>query len=159
MQSTPLPVQKVENVLDYMQDKRVSFRDLLFHILDGENPRCSSYRRWVFDNLESILARIDQHKRGRKILGIWALSLMCKIIDREMRKVKKAFTMKTTEITPDFVEAWSFSSLRNVVEEEAPTLCKLLCAGAQTARVRKKGKKDPMVVCSPPRLATPSIPY
>ena len=157
MQSTPLLAQKVESVLDYMQDKHVSFKDLLFHILDGKNPR-RSYRRWVFDDPESILTRIDQRKRGRKILGIWALNLMYKIVDHEMRKVKKAFTMKTAEITPDFVEAWSFSSLRNVIEE-APTLCKLLSTGAQATRVRKKGKKDPMVVCSPPRLATPSIPY
>jgi len=156
MQPTASLTQKVENILDYMQEKRVSLKDLLSYILDGQSPRCSSYRRRVFDELESTLARIDRHKRGREILRKWTLSLACKTVDREMRKVKGAFTMKTTEITPDFVEAWSFSGLQNVVKEKAPTLCELLCAGVQTGRARNKGKKDPMVVSIIPRHSFPS---
>ena len=147
MQSNTLITQKVESVLDLMQGKRVSFRDLLMHVLDGKSSRCSSYRRRLFDDLELMLSRIDQHKRGREILRTWALSLSCKIIDHEMRKVKRAFTMRTSKITPDFVEAWSFSGLRSTVEEKAPILCELLCAGVQTRHTRKKGKKDPMIVC------------
>ena len=64
--------------------------------------------------------------------------------------------MKTTDITPDFVEAWSFSGLQNVVKEKAPTLCELLQAGIQTTRARNKGKKDPMAVCIAP-LVLPLI--
>jgi len=156
MQSTASLTPKVENVLDYMQEKRVSFKDLLSYILDGQNPRCSSYRHRVFDDLESTLSKIDRHKRGREILRKWALSLACKIVDREMQKVKRAFTMKTTEITPDFVKAWSFSGLQNVVKEKAPTLCELLCAGVQTGRARNKAKKDPMVICILPHRSFPS---
>jgi len=96
--------------------------DLLVYILDGQSPRCSSYGRRVFVNLESTLTRIARHKRGRDILNKWVLSLLCRIVDREMRKVKRAFTMKTNEITPEFVGAWSFSGLQNVIEERAPIL-------------------------------------
>jgi len=155
MQSNPSIARKVEDVLDFMQDKRVSFVDLLTYILDGQSTRCSSYRRRVFDNLESTLTRIDRHKRGRDILNKWALSLLCRIVDREMRKVKRAFTMKTNEITPEFVEAWSFSGLQNVIEERAPILCELLCACVQTRHTRKKAKKDPMVVCTLPCCSYP----
>ena len=155
MESTSLPTQRVEKVLDFMQDKRVSFMDLLIYILDGKGPRCSSYRRRVFDDLESTLARIDQHRRGRVILRKWALGLSCKIVDCEMRKVKRAFTMKTSEITPEFVEAWSFSGLQSVIEVKAPTLCELLRAGVQTKHARKKGKKDPMTVCTFPNYPFP----
>jgi len=155
MQSNPSITRKVENVLNFMQDKRVSFMDLLTYILDGQSSCCSSYRRRVFDDLESTLARIDRYKRGRDILNKWALNLLCRIVDREMRKVKRAFTMKTNEITPEFVEAWSFSGLQSVIEERAPVLCKLLCACVQTRHARKKAKKDPMVVCTLHRCSYP----
>lgn len=156
MQSAPITVQKIEKVLSYMQDNRVAFVDVLSYIIDTQSSRCASYRRRVFDDLESILGRIDRRKRGREILRKWTLSSMSKVVDREMRKVKSAFTMKTTEITPDFVEAWSFTSLRNVVKEKAPTLCELLCVGVQTTRARNKRKKDPMVVCAVPRSSSPT---
>jgi hypothetical protein len=148
MQSAPSSIQKIDRVLDYMQTNRVTLKDLLFHVVDNQGHRCTAYRRRVFDDLESILTRIDRYKRGRGILRKWALALMCKTIDREMRKVKKAFTMKTAEITPDFVEGWSFSGLQGVAEENAPTLFELLRAGVQTTRARNKGQKDPMVVSS-----------
>jgi hypothetical protein len=86
-----------------------------------------------------IDTRVDQHKRGRDILKKWTLSLFCKVVDRETRKVKKAFTMKTSEIAPEFVEAWSLSGLQGVVEEESLVLCELLYTGVQTRRARKKG--------------------
>jgi len=35
IQSTASLTQKVESVLDYMQDKRVTFKDLLSYILGG----------------------------------------------------------------------------------------------------------------------------
>ena len=146
MQSTTFSSQKVENVLDYMKTKHVAFGDVLFYVLDGQSPRCASYRRWVFDDLESTLAQIDQYKRGREILRNWSLNLVCKVVDREMRKVKKVFAMNTREITPEFVEAWSFSGFRDAIKANAPTLCEVLLAGVQTARARNEGKKDPMVV-------------
>ena len=118
--------------------------------MDDQGRRCTAYRRWVFDGLESILTRIDRHKRG--ILRMWALTLMCKAIDREMCKVKKAFTMKTAEVTPDFVEGWSFFGLQGVAEENAPTLCELLRVGVQTTHARNKGQRDRMVV-------SPVLPY
>jgi hypothetical protein len=126
MQSNDSLAQKVERVLNFMQETRLSLMDLLTYILDGKGPRCSPYRRRVFDDLELTLSRIDRHKRGREILRRWALGLSCRVIDREMRKVKRAFTMKTGETTPDSAEAWSFYGLRNVVEEKAPVLCELL---------------------------------
>ena len=128
---------------------------LLMYVLDSQNPRCSSYRRWVFDDLDSTLSKIDQHKKGQDALRTWAVNLVCKVVDREMQGVKRAFTMKTTEITPDFVEVWSFSTHQNVVEEKAPTLCNLLHACVQMRQVRNKGKKDPMVVRTFPRYSFP----
>ena len=147
MQSTPLSTQKIEDVLDYMKHKHVAFKDVLSYILDDRSSRCSSYRRWMFDDLESILTRIDRYKKGRNTLRSWSLSSTCKIVDREMRKVKQAFAMNTKEITPEFVEAWSFPGFQRAIKEKAPTLCEVLLAGVQTARARNEGKKDPMVVC------------
>lgn len=112
--ASPL-TQKVEDVLGYIQNNHVTFKDLLSHVLVGQTPRCASYRRWFFADLESILTQIDKCKKGREILRRWTLDLVCEIVDREMRKVTKAFTIKTTAITPGFVEAWSFSSLQSVV--------------------------------------------
>ena len=147
MQSTHLSTQKIEDVLDYTKKKHVAFKDILSYILDDRSSRCSSYRRWMFDDLESILSRIDRYKKGRNTLRAWSLSSMCKIVDWEMRKVKQAFAMNTKEITPEFVEARSFPSFRRSIKEKAPTLCEVLLAGVQTARARNEGKKDPMVVC------------
>ena len=60
MESTSLLARRFEDVLSFMQDKHVSFMDLLTYILDGGGPCRSSYRRRVhFDNLESTLTRID----------------------------------------------------------------------------------------------------
>ena len=60
MKFTSLFARRVEDVLSFMQDKHVSFMDLLTYILDGGGPCRSSYRRRVhFDNLESTLTRID----------------------------------------------------------------------------------------------------
>ena len=146
MQSTSFPAQKIENVLDYMRDMRVPFKDILSYILNEQSDRCKSLRRWIFDDLESTLARIYQYKKGRRILRLWSLDLVCRVVDQEMRKVKKAFTMNTKDITPEFVEAWSFSGFQMVIKENAPTLCEVLLAGIQTARARNEGKKDPMLV-------------
>ena len=157
MQSTGSPSQKIEEILNHMQKDRVSFVDVLSYILDNDSSRCASYRRRVFDTLESTLTKVNQHKRGREILRRWTLTSMCDSVDREMQKLKRAFTMKTTDITPDFVEAWSFSGLRNIVEEKAPTLCELLHAGIQTPRAKEKGKKDPMAVRSRRFLLIPSL--
>jgi hypothetical protein len=109
MEPTPLLAQKVERVLDCMRDKRVSLTDFLSYVLDTQSPRCASYRRWLFDGLESTLDKVDEHRRGREILRKWSLSLTSRVINREMQKIRIAFTMKTAEITPDFVETWSFS--------------------------------------------------
>ena len=59
MQSAPITVQKIKKVLSYMQDNRVAFVDVLSYIIDTQSSRCASYRRRVFDDLESILGRID----------------------------------------------------------------------------------------------------
>ena len=88
MQSTHLSTQKIEDVLDYTKKKHVAFKDILSYILDDRSSRCSSYLRWMFDDLESILSRIDRYKKGRNTLRAWSLSSMCKIVDWEMRKVK-----------------------------------------------------------------------
>lgn len=85
-----------------------------------------AYRRRIFDDLESTLAMIDRHKRGRDLLRKWTLGLACKVVDREMRKVKTSLTTKATEVTPDFIEAWLFSGFQNVVKENVPVLCELL---------------------------------
>ena len=99
MQSTPSSTRKIKGVLDYMQTNRVTLKDVLFHVTDDQGHRCTAYRRWVFNGLELILTWIDRYKRGRGILRKWVLAFMCKVIDREMREVKNAFTMKTAEIT------------------------------------------------------------
>ena len=148
MESTPFPTKKVYDVLDLMRDTRVSFMDVLSCVMNDETPRCAAYRRRVLGDLELIFTWVSRYKSGRATLKKWALDLMCKVVDQEMRKTKQAFTMKTTEITTDFVEAWSFSGLQNTVKENAPTLCELLYAGVQTKRARSKGKKDPMAVCA-----------
>ena len=150
MQSTGFPTHKVEKILKDMKDKHIAFKDILSYVLDSRNPSCASYRRWMFDDLESILARIDQYKRGREILRTWSVSFVCKLVDREMHKVKKALTMKTSEITPVFVEAWSFPTFQDVIGRNAPTLCQVLLAGVQTARAKNERKKDPTVVCAFP---------
>jgi hypothetical protein len=139
MQSNSLLAQRVENVLDFMQDKRIFFMDLLIHILDGRGPRCSPYRRHVFDNLESTLTRIDQHKRGRDILKKWALSLFCKV-DREMRKVKRAFTMKTSEITPELVEASGRFPAFKASSRRKPLSCANSCV--QVFRRDMQGRRE-----------------
>ena len=147
MQSASFSPQKIENVLDYMKNERVPFKDILSYVLnDQTSVRCASLRRWIFDDLESILTKIYQYKRGRKILRDWSLRFTCKVVDREMQKIKKAFTMNTREITPEFVEAWSFSGFQTAIKENAPTLCEVLLAGVQTSRARNEGKKDPMLV-------------
>jgi hypothetical protein len=148
MEPTPLLARKGEKVLDCMRDKRVSLTDLLSYVLDTQSPRCASYRRWLFDGLESTLARVDERRRGRGTLRKWSLRLTSRVINREMQKIRMALTMKTVELTPDFAETWSFSGLHNVVKHEAPTLSELLCTGIQAKRTRSKGKKDPMVVCT-----------
>ena len=94
------------------------------------------------DNLESTLARIDRYKSGQDILNKWALSLLCRIIDREMRKVKRAFTMKTNEITPEFVEAWSFSDLQSVTEESFHLVQTPVCMRSDETR-KEEGKEGP----------------
>ena len=68
MQSAALSTQKIEKVLDYMRDNRVTLVDVLSYVMDSKSPRCASYRRRVFDNLESTLVQINQHKRGRELL-------------------------------------------------------------------------------------------
>jgi len=146
-----LATRKIEDVLDYMKVKHVAFKDVLSYIVGDPNPRCVSYRRWLFDNLESILDQIVQYKGGREVLENWSLSFVCDAVAREMEKVKKAFTTKTSEITPEFVEAWSFPGFQDVVSRNAPILCQVLLAGVQTARAKKERKKDPMVVRSFPR--------
>jgi len=134
-----------------MKTKHVAFKDVLSYIVGDPNPRCVSYRRWMFDNLESLLDQINQHNGGREALRDWSLTLVCKTVTQEMEKVKKAFTMKTSEITPEFVEAWSFPGFQDVVSKNAPTLCQILLAGVETARAKKERKKDPMTVCGFPR--------
>ena len=157
MQSTPLSTQKIEDVLGDMKKKHVAFKDILSYILDDRSSRCSSHRRWVFDDLESILTRIYRYKKGRNTLRAWTLSSTCKIVDREMHKVKQVFAMNAREITPEFVEAWSLASFQRAIKEKAPTLCEVLLTSVQTARARNEGKMDPMVVRLFPRLAATSL--
>ena len=142
--------QKIENVLNYMKKKHVPLKDVLSYILDDPSPRCVAYRRWVFEDLESMLDQIDEYKEGRQILKRWSREFTCKVVDREMQKVQKAFTMTTDGITPEFVETWSFSRLQETIERSAPTLCAILLAGVQTARAKKERKRDPMVVRGSP---------
>jgi len=137
MQSTLSPLRKSRTL---SITKHVAFKDILFYVLDGQSPRCASYQRWVFDDLESTLARIDQYKRGREILRNWSLSPMCKVVDREMRKVKKAFAMKTREITPEFVETWSFSGFREAIKANTPTI--------QAFKRHAQGMKERRIRCS-----------
>ena len=61
MQSTTFLPQKVEDVLDFVQDARVFFKDLLAYILDDKGPRCSSYQHRVFDDL---YLRLTRYLRG-----------------------------------------------------------------------------------------------
>ena len=157
MQSTPLSTQKIEDVLDDMKKKHVTFKDILSYILDDRSSRCSSYRRWMFDDLESILTRIYRYKKGRNTLRAWSLSSTCKIVDREMHKVEQVFAMNAREITPEFVKAWSLASFQRAIKEKTPTLCKVPLTGVQTARMRNEGKVDPMVVRLFPRLAATSL--
>ena len=89
MQSPGLPSQKIEGVLDYMQNNRVSFMDVLFYVLDSDSQRCASYRRRVFDDLESTLTRIDRHRRGREVLRQWTLKSMCEVVNREVQKSRE----------------------------------------------------------------------
>ena len=150
MESTPLASRKIENVLDYMKTKHVSFKDILSYIVGDPSPRCVSYRRWLFDDLEPILDQMVRYDGGRVALRNWSLNFVCKSVAREMEKVKKAFTMKTSEITPEFVETWSFRGFQDVISRNAPTLSRILLAGVQTTRAKKERKKDPMIVCSFP---------
>ena len=64
-----------------MKEQRVSFMEVLSYIMVGESKRCASYRRRVFDKLESTLEKIDKHKRGREIINRWATDRVCTIVD------------------------------------------------------------------------------
>jgi len=48
---------------------------------------------------------------------------LCRIVDHEVRKAKRAFILKTSEITPEVVEAWPFSGLQGAVGEKTPVPC------------------------------------
>lgn len=101
-----------------------------------------------------LLALIAQDKDGRKNLDAWlrntnyAMDIVCKDIDDEMKAVKPSMKLPTADLTADLVENFSFDQdIVRVMETKAPTVSRVLYAAAQDQAVKDVGrKKSPRLV-------------
>ncbi|KIK90528.1 hypothetical protein PAXRUDRAFT_801390 [Paxillus rubicundulus Ve08.2h10] len=78
-----------------------------------------------------------------------ATTSISKTIYNEMDHVKAALRMTLDSITPDFLTSWDMNSLMStMVDPDAPILCRILDAAAQTERGAKENKlKDGSTAC------------
>lgn len=101
-----------------------------------------------------LLALIAQDKDGRKNLDAWlrntnyAMDIVCKDIDDEMKAVKPSMKLPTADLTADLVENFSFDQdIVRVMETKVPTVSRVLYAAAQDQAIKDVGrKKSPRLV-------------
>jgi hypothetical protein len=98
--------------------------------------------------LDTLKNSCDGSTRLKRWFIDSGLDLLHEIIDDEMDSVKKRCTMPLDDISPQYIDNWSFKTYVGAVAiNEAPTLFKILLRAAQTqlATVKNKIKKPDMV--------------
>jgi hypothetical protein len=141
--------------LKILREGKLSPVDLFLYALNEDIPSNFRYRQglyWDGGKFNEVLDTLKNSCDGSTRLKRWfidsRLDLLHEIIDDEMDSVKKRCTMPLDDISPQYIDNWSFEThVGAVAINEAPTLFKILLRAAQTqlAAVKNKIKKPDTV--------------
>jgi len=80
----------------------------------------------------------------------WGCDVFADIIDSEMDILKENFKLPATDVTPQYVDNWSFeSTIGCTTKQHAPILMQILMRAGQDKKAKERNKKkNPETVCS-----------
>jgi hypothetical protein len=146
-------VQRLDIVLTFLREGKLSPVDLLIDVLDSSNGKHQSYRDELYKTdalkLHVLLDHITGDPKGKRKMDEWmrpyAVDLTCEIVDSEMEVTKRELSMGVSDVTPEFMASWSLNGNRAL--ELTPVLSRVLSSAAQSSRAAERNKlKSPTTV-------------
>jgi len=140
--------QKIHGVLLLLRGMRLSVLDLVTKIL-GDRPEYKSWKDGLFKGrgFEFFFDAMARDKRGSKVIerkfNGTALHMTVKVIEKEMKVVKKLMRMTMNEVTPEFLYAFNLESdVTRPFTTASPSLQTVLLAATQSPKAIQNNTRE-----------------
>jgi hypothetical protein len=150
------PIDRIRDALAILRAGKISLLDFLTKILDPSEDEFKAYRMATYTipkdgppkKLYNFFDLILSDPRGGPIekdcqwIDAQAVEIVTTKIYNEMDKVKDALQGTIDSITSDFLTTWCLNStMDRILDENAPTLNRVLESASRTNRAHRKNMK------------------
>lgn len=141
----------MEAALTTLRSGRLKALDLLLYTVTGTSGQTLiAHRTSLYGangRLGELLDVVMDDPMGRKRLREWmephALDLTCDLVDGEMDTASDEFRVAVSDVTPEYINAWTCNALTGVTKASlrTPVVMRVLMRAAESDRARAKNKK------------------